>query len=107
MQRNHIYGIMEICIYTVLIVSPLVVDGIRYNLSAEEVLVDVYDRLWVVQEKEEGRRCIMGSGTRRARNTQSIKEYLSTIADWCMLKQIQKYFDNNPEADECQFSGEI
>ena len=35
------------------------------------------------------------------------EEYLSTIADWCMLKQIQKYFDNNPEADECQFCGEI
>tara|TARA_B110000305_G_C19158739_1_gene501556 strand:- start:181 stop:699 length:519 start_codon:yes stop_codon:yes gene_type:complete len=35
------------------------------------------------------------------------EEYLSTIADWCMLKQIQKYFDNNPEADECQFRGEI
>ena len=35
------------------------------------------------------------------------EEYLSTIADWCMLKQIQKYFDNNPEADECQFEGEI
>ena len=35
------------------------------------------------------------------------EHYLSTIADWCMLKQIQKYFDNNPEEDECQFSGEI
>ena len=34
------------------------------------------------------------------------EEYLSTIADWCMLKQIQKYFVNNPEAGECQFSGE-
>ena len=37
-------------------------------------MVDVYGRFWVVQEKEERRRCITGSGTRRARNTQSIKD---------------------------------
>ena len=35
------------------------------------------------------------------------EHYLSTIADWCMLEQIQKYFDNNPEADKCEFSGEL
>ena len=35
------------------------------------------------------------------------EEYMSTISDWCMLKQTQKYFDNNPEEDECEFSGDI
>ena len=51
-----------------------VIEGIGDSLSAEEVLVDVYGRYWVVQEKEEGRRCVTGSGTRRARNTQSITQ---------------------------------